>query len=45
MSGIFMKSKGTIREVHGAQAEAAQLQDSVRQPAVGSKEACADCKP
>lgn len=45
MSGIFMKSKGEMREVRGAQAEAAQLQDGVRRPAAGCRGARAGGAP
>ena len=45
MSGIFMKSKGTLREVHGAQVEEARLQGGVSRPVVGSKEVSAGCEP
>lgn len=40
-----MKSKGMLRVARGAQAEGAQLQDGMWRPAVGSREACAGCKP
>lgn len=40
-----MKSKGLLREAHGAQAEEVQLQDGKRRPAVGSRGACARCEP
>lgn len=45
MSGIFMKSKGMLCDVHGAQVEGTRLQDGMSRPAVGSQEVYAGYEP